>query len=573
MHAHKLWVEKAVQLDSLRVLTPFALKNLTIEDMYDVTTEFFIDVLTNFSIFLTANDYASLSVILSSTSAQNYTATLKNGFFEPDSMTFARLLFAYGDASVQDLAEKMEDLNLKQILSQLVELLSCEAYVGAEDEICSPCLEFWTTFTEFLIDSIFAAGEETPLWMENARQYVPEVIKLCWIKIRMPPQEIFTTWDSIAREEFKEFRSDVKDLLQSSYTLLGVSIFEEFARFALESLNERAWLHLEATLFCLNALSDSVSDEDSLDGILSELFGSTLFSNMMDSDSVPTVTKQTAVNIVINYTAFFERHTEYLPSMLNFLFESLKIPALANVAAKAIHSSCQACRKHLVLKIDAFLHQYGILLTWKEVESSTKEKVIGAIAAIIQALGSDEEKTRPLNILLQFIEKDVRSCVELSKSNQIEEAQTHGVCALRCLVHVGKAFQSPDDVAIDLDAKTTQSSFWTAGEGATTQAQIIRFMDVVTTLMRNDSNAMEAVCQVLRTGYKESIPGPFVFPPSITENFVVASQLSTSRLDYILDTAGALLSRHATCPMTEVNHAALTFLIHVLDLVNAMGGK
>ena len=573
MYAHQVWVGKAIQLDPLRTLTPFALNNLTVEGMYDITAEFFIDILTNFSMFFTADDYIALSVVLSSSSAQSYTAALKGGDFDTDAVTFARLLFAYGDASVHDLAMKFDDPYHRQILSQLVELLACDAYVGAEDEVCSLCLEFWTTFTEFLVDSIFTANDEVPIWMEKARQYIPEVIKVCWIKIRMPPQEIFTTWDSSARDEFKEFRSDVKDLLQSSYALLGISVFDVFAELALESLGNRAWLHLEATLFCLNALSDDVSSEDSLDGILSKLFGSTLFDNMMNSDSVPTVTRQTAVNIIIHYTTFFERRTEYLPPMLSFLFESLKIPALAYVAAKAIQSSCWACRKQLVPEIGAFLHQYGILIAWGGVEAGTKEKVMGAIAAIIQALSNDEEKIRPLDALLKFVEGDVKACIGSTKVNQFEEAQIHGVCALRCLVHIGKAFQSPNDVPVDLDANFVQSSFWTRGEGASTQAQIIHLMDIVTTLLKNDSNVMEAACQILRTGYKESLPGPFVFSPSITKTYVVGSQLSTARLDYILDTAGALLSRHATCPVTEVNDAALAFLIHVVDLINAMGGK
>lgn len=577
MHAHRVWVENAIRLNPLRVLMPLVLKNLTIDGMYEVTAEFFTEVLTNFPGFLTPDNNALLSAILSSTSAQGYITSLKDGNFDIDSMTFARLLFAYSEALVQDIAEKHENSNFRQILNQLVELMACDAYAGAEDEVCSLCLEFWTTFTEFLVDSSFASGEEVPLWMESAKRYIPEVIKACWVKIRMPAQEIFAKWGSTERDEFKEFRSDVKDLLQSSYSLLGVSIFDEFAHIALESLDNSAWFHLEATLFCLNSLSDcvsdSISDQNLVDGTLSKLFKSTLFDSMMDSDAVPTATRQMAVNLINNFTAFFERHPECLALVLNFLFESLKTPTLANVAAKAVHSSCWACRKQLTSEINAFLHQYGLLVAWERVENATKEKIIGAIAAIIQALSSDEERINPLNTLLQFIERDVQACVYAMEKNQSEQAQTYGTCALRCLVSIGRAFQLPDDAVLDLDTNVTQSSFWARGEGASTQTQIIRLIDIVTTLMRTDSDVIEATCQILRAGYKESAPGPFVFPPSITEEFVRASQLSTPRLDYILHTAGTLLSRHATSPVPGVNSAALTFLVHILNLIDAMGGK
>ena len=135
------------------------------------------------------------------------------------------------------------------------------------------------TYTEFLIDSLFAIGEEPkPPWMDSARSNVMLVIEACWAKIQMPPHKVILTWDSDERASFRSFRADVEDLLQSSYTLLGLEIFGKFAEIALHSLRNRAWLHLEATLFCLNALSSAIADEDSVDNILSQLFGSSLFA-------------------------------------------------------------------------------------------------------------------------------------------------------------------------------------------------------------------------------------------------------------------------------------------------------
>lgn len=573
IYAHRAWIDKAIELGPLQVLVPIALNNLTIPDMFDVTAEFFTDVLTNFPAFFSISDFESLAITLSGGSAQAYIATLRAGDFDAEAMAFARLLFAYGDAFVQDLAGKVEDPNSSQIMRQMVELLSCEGSAGAEDEVCSQCLEFWTTFTEFLIDSLYAAGDEIPFWMKNARQYVPEVIEACWKKILMPACDITTAWSAEDRASFSAFRSDVEDLLQSSFTLLGFNIFEQFANLALESLSNHAWLQLEATLFCLNALSDSLPDEESSDGALARLFGSSLFVDMVGPHSIPSKTRQTAVSSITNYTAFFERHTEFLPPMLNFLFESLKAPPVANVAAKAIYSTCWACRKSLVTELTTFLRQYEILLTWDSVEATTKAKVMGAIAAIIQALPSDEVQMDPLNILLLFVEKDVQSFVSLVNAGLHEEAQTHGLCALRCLSYMGKAFQLPDDVAIDLEAETRLSTVWGQPKGELIQGKIIGMIDKVTSLMKGNGDIMEAACQILRTGYKESAPGPFVLPIFVTERFVISADLHTARLDNILDTAGALLSRHANSPTQAVSRAALTFLNHLLRLIRMMEGK
>lgn len=550
-----------------------ALNNLTIPDMFDVTAEFFTDVLTNFPAFFTIADFESLARTLSGSSAQAYIATLRSGDFEAEAMTFARLLFAYGDAFVQDLAKKVDDPTFGQIMRQMVELLGCQGFAGAEDEVCAQCLEFWTTFTEFMIDSLYAAGDEIPLWMKSARQHVPEVIEACWKKISMPAYDIATAWNAENRASFSAFRLDVEDLLQSSFTLLGIDIFERFANLALNSLSNHAWLQLEATLFCLNALSDTLPDEQSSDGALSRLFGSSLFVDLVGPNSIPPKTIQTAVTSITNYTAFFERHTQFLPPMLNFLFESLKASPVANVAAKAIYSTCWACRKSLVPELATFLHQYEILLTWDSLEATTKAKVMGAIAAIIQALPSDEVQVDPLTILLLFVEKDVQSFVSLVNEGQNEEAQSYGFCALRCLSYMGKAFQSPDDVAIDLDAETRPSTVWGQPRGNLIQGKIIELIDKVTSLMRRNGDIMEAACHILRAGYKESAPGPFVLPIFVTERFVGSCDLQTARLDYVLDTAGALLSRHANSPTHTVSSAALTFLNHLLRLIRLMEGK
>ena len=573
MYAHRAYIDKAIELEPLRLLTPLALQAFNVEGLLDVAVEFFSDVLTNFPAFFTASDFMSLARILSSPLVQSYLTTMKVGDFEPEAVVFARMLLAYGDAVVHDLAKNIEDIQPRQILHQLLELLKCEGYAGVEDEICSQALEFWQTYTEFVTDSLFAAGEQPAPWTEKARGYVVEVIEACWVKIRLPPGDVsISMWDHEARTSFKAFRADVEDLLQSSYLLLGIDIFNRFANLALDSIRNGAWLHLEATLFCIGALSDSVAEEDSVDTVLSEMFASSLFAEMSNQPRIPSKTRRTAVDMIIKYDSFFERHTEYLPSVLNFLFESLRAPSMADIAAKAIFTICSSCRKPLTPELGAFLRQYETLLNWESVEASTKEKVMGAIAAIIQAL-PDEEKMDPLSVLLHSIETDVHRCVHLLSIGKAEEAQPAGLCALRCLVSMGKALQAPDEGIVDLDSEFPQTSVWAIGKGGSIHAKIVQCLETVTSLIQWDSDIMEAGCQILRTGYKESAPGPFVFPIQVTANFVTASGLRTAGLDYILGTAGAMLTRYTLGTANDMRDVSLLFLIHLTNLIRSMNGK
>ncbi|KAI4165730.1 MAG: hypothetical protein LQ342_000673 [Letrouitia transgressa] len=568
MYAHQEWMDKPRELEFLRKVTPYAIHNLTIEGMLEVAAECLTDILGNFSAFFTSNDFSSLAPILCGQSVEALLLSLKHGDFNVDSMALARLLLAYGDAALHNLATHLDDAYSRQIMQQLLQLLACEGFPGAEDEICTSALEFWQTYTEFVIDSIFSEPHEMPHWMVRARETVVQIVELCWNKIQMPPQDITSHWDSETRGDFKAFRADVEDLLQSSYTLLGVELFNRLVELALESLNNRAWLRLEATLFCLNALSESVSDKDSVDQDLSRLFDSTLFRDMVNPEfSIPPKVQQASVNIITNFTAFFERQTNFLPPMLTYLFHSLKNPILGIAAAKAINRTCDSCRVSLVSEVQAFVQQYEILLTWSDVELGTKERVIGAIAAIIQAIPSENVKLVAFSQLIEFVESDVKDCVSMMKNQRVDISQSKGLHALRCLVSMGKALQAPDEAIINLEDESPAQSPEKADIWSSVHSRIVHCIQAVTSLLAGDGEIIEATCQILRSGYKETAPGPFVFAPEVTEAFVTSSDLKTARLEYVLDTATAFLGTHTMRQTTKVNSVARTWFGYLANLI------
>lgn len=573
-YAHGVWLDKAVELAPLRTLTPYTIRLLWHEDLSEVTADCLGDILNPFSKFFTSKDLEILVDFLISEHAQRQLSSLIGGDFGSEPMAIARLLLAYGDAMIQDLVKSPDSSTVQLVMQEILRLLACEGFAGADDDICTPALEFWQSYTEFLIDSLYGAEDQTGPWMDTAKRYVVQAIEFCWVKIRLPPEHVLNQWTSDAKGDFRAFRADVEDLLQSSYTLLGASIFDRLAYLANEALRTHAWLHLEATLFGLNALSECISDENVVDATLSGLFGSELFASMMDSTlNIPSKTQQTAVATIVSFTAFFERNTQFLPPMLTFLFESLQVYALAAVAAKAIYSTCDSCRSSLVTEVGAFLHQYEVLLSLQGVESATKERVIGAIAAIVQAMPVDEDKAASFAKLLDFVDRDVQACQELLKAGLLEQGQQQGLCALRCLVNMGKSMQEPESAAIDLEHETSQHEIYDSQHWASSQERIIRCLHAVGQSLNRDGEVIEASCQVLRTGYKETSTGPFVFPPKTTEDFVRKSNLQTPRLELVLDTAGAMLTRHTRTMAAMIDTTATAFLLHLFQLVAAMGNN
>ncbi|KAH0538597.1 hypothetical protein FGG08_004798 [Glutinoglossum americanum] len=569
-YSHRAYLDSDITLDSLKSLTQPAIRFLAYDDLYPDTVELFTDVLSNYSKFLRPGDVDTLSSVLSSTWAQDRFELIKSGDFGFESVQFGRFLLAFGDATVQDLARNPNDPGTQQLIRMMHGLLTCDGYAVAEDEICASALEFWSTFVEFMIDSLFAEGGDKAPWIGPARRNVMQAIEECWAKIKVPPRDIGASWDSESRVGFNDFRKDVADLLQAAYPLLGIEIFEKFINLALRSLKTQAWEDTEATLFCLNALSDCVSDDTAEDEILGTLFGSSMFSQLSEAAAgIPAKTRQTSVNMLGHYAPFFERHTEYLPSALTFLFRSVESPALARPASRSIFSLCSSCRKTLTGELGAFLEQYSRFLT--TAKGDTKEKVLGAIASIIQAIPNEDAKADPVQRLLDFIENDVHVCISSLGKHGLDVAKEPAITALRCLTSIGKGLQTLDDMPIELDSETDRSTFWDEGVGGSIQVRIVKIVETVVGALGQDGDVIEAACSVFRAGFTETAPGPFVFPPAVTARFLLGSRIDTPRLEVMLTTACALVNSHSTESSTRIGQEAGALLKHVSGFIHSIG--
>ena len=572
MYAQRAWSGKASALQSLRNLTPVAAKHLETNAMYDVTQELFSDILTNYPSFLLASDYELMANILCSPALRLHASSLTAGDFESDSLAFGRLLLAFGDATVQDIATNTDDPLYEQIKVYLVGLLMCKGYAVVEDEICAQALEFWTTYVEFLTDALFAAEDKKPPWMDHAKDVVRTVLAACLAKVQAPPPTNMAFGDAEARTGFRAFRGDVEDLVQSSYNLFGLELLDGLVKSVLGCLANQSWYEFEAGLFFINALSDSVSNSEGADRVLIELFNSSAFAIMTkEVDTIPVTVEQTVVAMINRYTWFFEKHNTYLPGGLNFLFETLKSPKLASGASKSILGMCSSCRRYLTSELGAFLLHFQALVSSRNIDSVGKERLSGAVAAIIQALPSEIAKITPLNRLLDFVEADVDAALQLHNEDSPEEGYMRGLCALRCLVSMGKGSQVPDDVPIDLDNDAWRSSIWMHKEGRDVQERITNCYKSLLRGIGRHGDFIEATCDILRTGYTETTPGPFVMPPQETRDLFLLYEFSTTRVDYVLETAGVMLSRMTVANSDEMMVVATQIFGRCLQYLSVLG--
>jgi hypothetical protein len=603
LYSHRAFIDAAIILDPLRSLTRSAIACIVQDEMYEVTAELFSDVLANYPKFLKDEDFRLLLDLFSSDWARKRYDNLVQGDFTHESLQYGHLMIAFGDATVQELARN-SDVTSQKFLTALEGLLSANGYVSAEDQIFVPALEFWSTFVEVMIDSLYskegvgstladnsglsvdtessgsasvslyqAAGS----WLPIARSHVMQVIERCWQKIQFPPPEAFERWDSVDRASFLDARNDVADLLESSYTLTGSPLLSMFARMTLQSLEETAWEELEASLFCLGAFADCISDGDVCDNILGDVFGSPLFGTLADTAAcVPVRTRQTTLTLIGQYNDYFIRHNEYLPNALNLLFKVLRSPPLSGTASRSIQSLCYSCRHALTSELAAFIRHYEEYILTSSPDSIAKERILGAIAAVIQSLPIERDKVFPAARLLQFVDADFGKCLGLLTMSSSGEAEALGLEALRSLSSIAKGFQAPTDIPLDLENITTtgtMAEFWTSGEGAPVQSHIQAMVENLTTKIPHSGDIVEAACGVFRAGFTEKPPGLFVFTPSSVVGFLIRANPTTPRLGVVITTACSLISSYAVSSTGGAEDVIPKLLSWILVIIRNLQGN
>jgi hypothetical protein len=270
-----------------------------------------------------------------------------------------------------------------------------------------------------------------------------------------------------------------------------------------------------------------------------------------------------------SYATFFERRPNHLPLALNFLFTCISTPVLARNASRSISSLCSSCRTTLTSELYAFLHQFEVFASTPHADDIAKERVLCAISYVIQALAAEEQKLEPVSQLLGHVEKDAARSLALLQHQREEEAKETALLSLRCLVAIGKGLQAPDDIPVDLSAEgPPAASFWAGREGAALQTKIVELVRLLCSSFSGSGEIVDAACSVFRTGFAETTPGLFVFPPEVVTDFLLSHR---ARTETVLATASTLISSSSTPGSADISAQARQLLDFVTELAARIG--
>ncbi|KAJ5043171.1 uncharacterized protein L3040_004552 [Drepanopeziza brunnea f. sp. 'multigermtubi'] len=576
-YSHRAFVDDAILLDPLQALTQTAIMCLGEDDLYEITIELLSDTLTNYSKFLLKEDLTTLKALFNSPWAQERYQRLVKGDFDFDSLQFGIFMIAFGDATVTNLARNCgNDPQSYQYLSALCGLLGAEGYAVHEDKIYVPALEFWTTFVETMLDDSYTNEDEKPAWFPAAQELVKQVIQNCWLKSQFPPSSEYNSWDSADRIGFKDARRDFSDLLQQFYLTTGIPLLQVFIDLLQNSATSKNWAEVEATTYCLSWFPDCIFEDPQRYYYLDKVFTPYFISLFSDFNAeVPTRAMKGFLDLINVYTDYFYNRPSSLPGILNIVFGAAGVPSLARTASKSIIKLCSDCRTILIPELAAFLHHCGNIASNYSLDGTIKEAVMGGIASIIQALDSDEAKLAPLEQLLDYVQSDVEKCLELSNQppNSGLTALDLGTISLKCLAGIAKGIQTPYEFPVHLDKVAVPSShFWTSGNGSHVQQRVYMMMDRMFDVLGHNGDVVDETCTILRNGFREEEPGPFVLPAKLAAQFLMKSNLQTPRLGRVINTAASLIASHMLdADIEEILDTLLNWVAQILHDLEGPG--
>jgi hypothetical protein len=487
-----------------------------------------------------------------------------------ESMAFVDLLVAYvSHLQLNLFSDPMRPEN-GQILSIVHDIFKTPGYAVIDDPATPRVLEYWNEIAEGLPDEL---QQDSPRY-QAVKTHLAQVVLGLFNKLLYPTPSDLSDWSDDERSEFNAFRYEACDYLLSVYPILGVDLVSVFQESATTHLGNNDWRGFEAAMFCIAQLSEAVDENGHADQCLDAIFGSDAFSQLCagGETGIPLKARQTLVDAFGKYESYFERHNSLLPGVLNILFESLNFETCAQAASRSILTLSKSCGRVLTAELPVFLDQLDQFRTKPTATVSTMPKVLEGIAAIIQRLPTDDQKVQTLERILRFFVQEAKQARDEAASSAYEIARAHGHLVLSCIASIGKGLRADTDEVINLDAAEEQNpyppSFWNAGAGSGAQQLIMEAMRLLILDFPVDSGIIDSACDILKAGYTES-SGLFVFPPSLTVDFIKSFPLGISGTDVIMATASSFLASHASHSM-QIRDQAVALIVHVSQLFSSM---
>ncbi|ODQ79151.1 hypothetical protein BABINDRAFT_8746 [Babjeviella inositovora NRRL Y-12698] len=430
---------------------------------------------------------------------------------------FSRLAIAFLELNVVRVSSELCNAEHDSRFEFLLHLTNYPGMPVVDEDISLQFIEFWSQLAECFIDDAelvhhALGGDAEKIARVNIKSVdlFSRVSVIYWGKIHL-------TGDT-KTDEFYSYRRDVADLFDTIYPIVKFPLFQNLV----DSVEQKTKpSDVEASLYLLNHMAANFGDasEEALRAVESIFSGGIL--SYVTAQNEPSLT---AITIrFLSSIDFFYKHVlgvSHLPSILEFLFDSLLHSQSQLLTSKTIVTISSECRVSLVEYLPHFERLLVMVIDNVTVEGLIRERILNSYASIIQSMKNPQTQGQVLDKLLSLISN--KAGVLISHFDPL--MADYAVSLLSSVYEVGKGMLVPDE-AEDFYTPQEQASvveYWTAdplGIRAKVMAIVVQFSQ--DPHLSRSKEVTEKCCQILRVGLRETITGPFVFPNAALFDYIV----------------------------------------------------
>ncbi|KAF9192441.1 hypothetical protein BGZ51_005635 [Haplosporangium sp. Z 767] len=578
----KSWVQYGIAFDIIQPILGLVLNALLDDNTFDAAAEVWTEIMQSKS---AARHQETICEGLMPCFASEWARTKHLESIQTENEDIGRslcqLLSVFGDNFSDWIASKFLRPDIVVYLEMMMGFAGFPGYYAEDETVSDLTLNFWYMLQESLselsadqgsgyesldddrqeiLSSISSASSITGLNAQSLQAIrdasVHVYIRLTEIlrkKLEYPPNKEWFSWTRDKRQEFAGHRQEIADTLINSYHVLHEQILvllidacviqiDGIQKASLSgtiiaenTLLDIEFVRLEATLYCLKALSEVVPNTENVQ--MPRFFSEQIFGRL--PTNVVCRARETALGLVGSYADWFKVHPQFLLPALNFVIPALEVPQLAPYAARALKNICDTCRESLVEAIDAFMNVFAVV--GRAVDPTIKGSVVFSIATVIQTLPV-ERSISPLVGLLGDVFTRSNECLETRKQrlatgnsetiatqiqNNRAESELEPVSAmmlqqLDLLLSCCKGLQSPLEDDIRIADERIHCYQKTVEERAAVQAmggiavELARSMEQtiqgVVMMWPHEFEIIEKVCQIVKTMMTVSQFSPLYLP-------------------------------------------------------------
>lgn len=423
--------------------------------------------------------------------------------------------------------DSFQSVEISTLVEYLLIISNFPGFPYVDHNLTMSLLEFWGTYADTLLDN---EGQ-----MPQGSSTIIRIIEVFWNKSTLPVPAQKAHWTKDSWEGFDSFRKDFWEFLDATYVIVGTPLFQTLVNNILEQLNngQNNWEKVEASLSCINALSENITPQSQVETqLISQLLQSPLLEQLSNLNNM--YIKTTGVNFIGSYDSFFEESVgkPFLFPALDYLFKALSISNISTTASRSIQKLCSSCRGYLSNALSSFFDTYRNMSLYEVLNNISHERTVLAISFVIQAVTDLDVKAgyvnELINLILGQVEKVYTQYEARPPDSRDEEFKR--ICSLlKCLGNIGKGLQVPDEAedierGSDLNEISLTKQYWDEDKFGIRPKllQVMRIFAIEREGFNTSVNVCENCCAILKSGFSENLPGPFVFPIDTVLEFIKA---------------------------------------------------